>query len=115
MQVISCPTQEAFVDPFPLELESLLSEEDEVSTKFSSKNTATVEMMNALVEPTEWSTLVEDTRALLADISEQLSSIGAGSQESDQGSQTKVFGPVKASIVKNGGISDGDDRDLSCY
>ena len=114
MQLIPCPTKEVFVDPSPLELESLLSEEDAVSTKFSSKNKTTVAPINALVESTEWSMLFENTRALLADISEQLSSIGAGSQESDQGSQTEVFGPVKASVVKSGGISNGGHRDMSC-
>ena len=36
-------------------------------------------------------------------------------QGSNQGSQVEVFGPVKASVVKNGGISDGGDRDISCY
>lgn len=34
---------------------------------------------------------------------------------SDQESQAGNFGPVKASVVKNGGISDGGDRDMSCY
>lgn len=115
MQLIPCPTREVFKDPFPLELESLFSEEDSVSAKFSSKDTATVEPINALVEPTEWSMLVEDTRALLGDISEQLNSIGPGSQKTDQGSQAKAFGPVKASVVMNGGISDGGDRDMNCY
>lgn len=118
MQVISCPTQEVFVDPFSLELESLFSEEDTVSAKFSSKDTATVEPINTSVKPIEWLMLVEDTRALLADISEQLSSIGIGSprgQVSDQQSGAEDFGPVKASVVKNEGISDGGDRDISRY
>lgn len=51
--------------------------------------------------------LVEDTRGfVLADISGQLNSIGIGSpggQVSDQESQAENFGPVKASVVKNGG------------
>lgn len=62
--------------------------------------------------------LVEDTRALLADRSGQLNSIGIGSpggQVSDQESQAENFGPVKGSVVKNGGISDGGDRDMGCY
>lgn len=118
MQVISCPTQEVFVDPFSLELESLFSEETTVSAKFSSKDTATVEPINISVKPIEWLMLVEDTRALLADISEQLSSIDIGSprgQVNDQESGAEDFGSVKASVAKNEGISDGGDRDISRY
>lgn len=115
-QVIPCPTQEVFVDPFPLELESLFLEEGAISAKFSSKDATTMEPINALVEPTEWSILVEDTRALLEDISGQLSSIGIGSQGSDQGSRAEVFGLVEALVlVKNKGMSDEGDRDISCY
>ena len=60
--------------------------------------------------------LVKDKSALIADISGQLSSIGIGSQGSDQCSRAEVFGPVKALVlVKNKGISDEGDRDISCY
>lgn len=42
-KVIFSPTQEVFVAYFPLELESLILEEDAVTAKFSSIDTATVE------------------------------------------------------------------------
>lgn len=57
--------------------------------------------------------LVKDKSALLEDISGHLSSIGIGSQGSDQCSRAEVFGPVKALVlVKNKGISDEGDRDI---
>lgn len=91
-------------------------EEDAVFAKFSCKDTTTMEPINALVESTEWSMLVKDKSALIEDISGQLSSIGIGSQGSDQCSRAEVFGPVKALVlVKNKGISDEGDRDISCY
>lgn len=66
MKVTTCPTQEVFIDPFPLELESLFSEDDLASTTFSSKNATTVEPVSALVEPTEWSMLVEDIKGFIS-------------------------------------------------
>ena len=60
--------------------------------------------------------LIEDTRALLVDIGGQLSSLGVRSQGNDQSSQAEVFGPVEASVLlKNKGISDGGDRDISSF
>lgn len=44
-----------------------------VSTKLLSENTTTVEVIYILIKPTE---LVEDMKARLANISEQLSGIG---------------------------------------
>lgn len=84
--------------------------EDAVSAMSSSKDTITVEAMNTLVEPTE---LVEDTKALLADISGRLSSIGTVSQGSDQRRQMG-FGPGEAPVqVKNKRVSDEGDRNIS--
>lgn len=107
----TCPTKEIF-DLFPQNLESLFSKEDVVSTKSSSKDTTTAEVINALVKPTE---SVRDTKALLAKISGQLSGIGAGSQGSGQRSQAEGFVPVEASVlVKNKGIADKGEREVSC-
>lgn len=65
----------------------------------SSEDTATVEAIHTLVELTE---LVEDTIALVADISGKLSSFGARSQ----GSQAELYDPIEAScLVKKKGIS----------
>lgn len=73
------------MDSFAQDLGSLFLEEDAVSAEFA----------------------IEDTRALAADISRQLSSIGSGSQGSDdQGSQAKVPGSVEDSnLVENTSIS----------
>lgn len=112
MKMTTSPTKEVFEDPFPQDLESLFLKEDVVSTKSSSEDTTTAEVINALVKPTE---SVEDTKALLANISGQLSGIGAGSQESDQRSQAEGFVPVEASVlVKNKGIADEGEREVSC-
>ena len=116
MKVTTCPTQEVFNDPFPLELESLFWEHNlqVLSTTFSSTKATTVEPINTLVELTEWSMLVQDTRALLVDISGQLGSIGR--QGSNQDSQVEVVGLVEAaSLVKNGSIPDENDRDISSF
>ena len=66
------------MDPFPQDLGSLFLEEGAVSAKFA----------------------IEDTRALAADISIQLSSLRIGSQGSDdQGSQAQVRGSVEDSVL----------------
>ena len=112
----TCPTQEVFEDPFPQDLEFLFLEEDAAPAKSPSEDTTTAEPINTLVKPTEWSMSVEDTRALLADIGGQLSSLGIRSQGNDQGSQAEVFGPVEASVlVKNKGVLDEGDRDISSF
>lgn len=91
-----------FVDPFPQDLESLFSEEDAVSAEFSSKDTTTLEAVNAPVETTEGSMLVEDTRALLADIGGQFSAFGQGSEQENQAEvlvSVENSGPVEASVL----------------
>ena len=52
---------------------------------------------SALIEDTEWSILVKDTRALAANIGRPLSSLGIGSQGSDESSQVDIS--VKASVL----------------
>lgn len=92
-RVTTCPTQEVFKDPFPKDLASLFLEEDTVA-ETSSEDTTTVEPINILVEPTEWSTLVENTKALLADIRDirgQLSSFGVKSQ--GHGPSSQAYNP----------------------
>lgn len=58
--------KKVFKDPFFQDLESLFLKENIVSTKSSSENKITSEVINALIKPIE---SVEDTKALLADIS----------------------------------------------
>ena len=77
MKVTSCTTQEDFVDPFPQDLESLFLEEHIVFTEFA----------------------IEDTRALVEDMSRQLSCLGIGIQGSDQGSQAEAPGSVEDSVL----------------
>lgn len=85
--------------------------EDIVSTKSSSKNTTTAEVIYIFVKPTK---SVKDTKALLANISGQLSGISAKSQKSDQRSLAESFVLVKALIlVKNKGIADKSEREVS--
>ena len=66
MKVTACPTEKVFEDPFPQDLESLFLKEDVVSAKSSSEDTTIAEAINAFVESIK---LVEDTGALLADVS----------------------------------------------
>ena len=111
MKVTTCPTKEVFEDPFPQNLESLFLKEDIASTKSSSEDKTTAEVINALVKPTE---SAEDTKALLADISGQWTGVGAGSQESDRRSQAESFVPVKDSVlVKNKGVADEGEKEVS--
>ena len=67
------------MDPFLHDLESLFLEEDAVFTEFAIKDKNTAKYKSALVEDTKWSVLVKDK-------GKQLSSLGNGSQGSDQDS-----------------------------
>lgn len=83
MKGTTCPTEDVFKNPFPQDLESFSLKEDAFCAKSSSKDTNTVEAMNALAEPTE---LVEDMKEMLADISGQLISTGTVGQGGDRDS-----------------------------
>ena len=90
MKLTPCTTQEALWTPFPKDLDPLFLEEDAVFAEFAVEDTTTVKHNSALIEDTEWSTFVKDTRALAANIGRPLSSLGIGSQGSDKGSQVDI-------------------------
>lgn len=113
MKVTPFTTQEVFVDPFPEDLESLCLGEDVASAEFAIKDENTMENKSTLVEDTMWSVLVNDTRALAADMGGHLSSLGIGGQSSDQDSQTEVSDAVGDSVVVENTIQDLSGGDVS--
>lgn len=77
----------------------------------SSENTTIAEVIYVFIKFTK---SIKDTKALLVNISGQLSDIGAGSQWNDQRSQTESFVPVEALVlVKNKDIAHENEREIS--
>ena len=61
-----------------------------------------MEYNSVLIEDTKWSVLVKDTGALAADMGKLLSSLGNGSQGSDQDSQAEAPGLVEDLVLVEG-------------
>lgn len=80
MKVTTQPTEKVFDNLFLQNLEFLFLKKDIVLTKLSSENKIIAKVINALVKPTK---SAKNTKALLADISEQQTYIDIKSQESD--------------------------------
>ena len=58
-KVTPCTTQEAFVDPFPKDLETLFFEEYAVSAKFAIADKGALKQISAMVEDINWPVLVD--------------------------------------------------------
>lgn len=52
-------TEEAFIDLFPRDLESLFLEEDAISTGYAIKDKNTLKQKSNLIEDTKWPVLVD--------------------------------------------------------